>query len=192
VIKRLKQGQTLVAKGDWKSKKEYNQHLKNFYKLIGMIKGEETPKKGTQEYYLNEYPSHFVRHSWSHWLMRCTGFNATVVSKFAWEDTKTLTKIYSKQSIDEILSIGDCEFCRPSKYKNPDDDNYFCCLQHAISYFNVEYPPDMSDGKSDDPPPTSPTTTKPIDPDSGGNPALAEINEESDKDFSAIPLISEF
>jgi hypothetical protein len=78
VIKRMKQGQTMVEKGDWKSKKEYNQHLKNFYKSIGLIVGEEHPKKGTQEYYLNEYPSHFIRHSWSHWLMRCTGFNATV------------------------------------------------------------------------------------------------------------------
>jgi len=156
VIKRLKQGQTLVEKGDWKSKKEYNQHLKNFYKSIGLVVGEETPKKGTQEYYLNEYPSHFIRHSWSHWLMRCTGFNATVVSKFAWEDTKTLTKIYSKQSIDEILSIGDCQFCRPSKYRKPDDDLYFCCLQHAIAYFNEQLPPELSDDKTDVQPPTTP------------------------------------
>lgn len=169
VIKRMKQGQTMVEKGDWKSKKEYNQHLKNFYKSIGLIVGEEHPKKGTQEYYLNEYPSHFIRHSWSHWLMRCTGFNATVVSKFAWEDTKTLTKIYSKQSIDEILSIGDCQFCRPSKYRKADDDLYFCCLQHAIAYYNEQLPPELSDDKSDDnQPPTSPVTNS-VDPDPSGN-----------------------
>jgi predicted transcriptional regulator len=169
VIKRMKQGQTMVEKGDWKSKKEYNQHLKNFYKSIGLIVGEEHPKKGTQEYYLNEYPSHFIRHSWSHWLMRCTGFNATVVSKFAWEDTKTLTKIYSKQSIDEILSIGDCQFCRPSKYRKADDDLYFCCLQHAIAYYNEQLPPELSDDKSDDDqPPTSPVTNS-VDPDPSGN-----------------------
>lgn len=156
LLKTLKQGQTLVDKGDWKSKKEYNKNLKAFYTSIGLLTGEEAPKKGTQEYYLKEYPSHFIRHSWSHWLMRCTGFNATVVSKFAWEDTKTLTKIYSKQSIDEILSIGDCQFCRPSKYRKEDDDLYFCCLQHAIAYFNQIEPPDLS-GRGDDKPPTTPT-----------------------------------
>lgn len=149
LVKTLKQGQTLVEKGDWKSKREYNSHLKNFYKSIGLITGEQFPKKGTQEYYLIEYPSHFIRHSWSHWLMRCTGFNATVVSKFAWEDTKTLTKIYSKQSIDEVLSIGDCQFCRPSSYRKPEDDLYFCCLQHAIAWYNEQYPPDLPDENSD-------------------------------------------
>jgi len=153
ILRTMKQGESLIEKSDWKSKKEYNQHLKNFYRSIGLITGEEA-KKGTQEYYLNEYPSHFVRHSWAHWLMRCTGFNATVVSKFAWEDTKTLTKIYSKQSIDEILSIGDCQFCRPSKYRKTSDDLYFCCLQHAIAYYNQIFPPEINQKK-----PTEPTNS---------------------------------
>ena len=187
VIKRMKQGQTMVEKGDWKSKKEYNQHLKNFYKSIGLIVGEEHPKKGTQEYYLNEYPSHFIRHSWSHWLMRCTGFNATVVSKFAWEDTKTLTKIYSKQSIDEILSIGDCQFCRPSKYRKADDDLYFCCLQHAIAYYNEQLPPELSDDKSDDDqPPTSPVTNS-VDPDPSGNSEFEKTTVNLGEETVLIP-----
>ena len=175
VIRKLKQGQTLVEKGDWKSKKEYNKHLKNFYKNIGLLVGEEFPKKGTQEYYLQNMPSHFVRHSWSHWLMRCTGFNATVVSKFAWEDTKTLTKIYSKQSIDEILSIGDCQFCRPSLYRKPDDDLYFCCLQHAIAYYNEQEPPELPDGQSGQIPPDTPK------PDDDSSKALVVVDKNKNE-----------
>ena len=142
LVRRMINGETIFnGKSDWKTKKEYNTNLRAFYRSIGMLSSEQPDlKKGTQDYYLTEFPSHFIRHSWSHWLMRCCGYNANVVAKFGWEDTETLTKIYSKQSIDDLLSIGNCNFCRPTTNKDPDNE-VFCSLQHAIAFYNQQEPP---------------------------------------------------
>ena len=141
LVRRLKNGEPIInGKSDWKAKKTYNDNLKTFYKSIGMLPEDPDLTKGTLDYYLTEYPAHFIRHSWSHWLMRCCGFNASVVANFGWEDTETLTKIYSKQSIDDLLSIGNCDFCRPTQIKDPDYET-FCCLKHAIAYYNQQEPP---------------------------------------------------
>lgn len=142
LVRRMINGENIFnGKSDWKAKKEYNTNLRAFYRSIGMLSSEQPDlKKGTQDYYLTEYPAHFIRHSWSHWLMRCCGYNANVVAKFGWEDTETLTKIYSKQSIDDLLSIGNCNFCRPATNKDPDNE-VFCSLQHAIAFYNQQEPP---------------------------------------------------
>ena len=142
VVKRIINGKQLIeGKADWKAKKEYNNNLRKFYKATGHLSEDyQLAKKGTKDYFLNEYPSHFIRHSWSHWLMRCCGYNASVVANFGWEDSKTLTKIYAKQSIDDLLNIGNCDFCRPTTNKDPDNE-VFCCLQHAIAFYSTQDPP---------------------------------------------------
>jgi len=143
LVRRMIKGEKILnGKSDWKAKREYNKNLRRFYKEIELLSDEESPKKGTLDYYLTEYPAHFIRHSWSHWLMRCCGYNANVVAKFGWEDTETLTKVYSKQSIDDLLSIGNCNFCRPTSNRDPDSE-IFCCLQHAIAYYNQQLPPEL-------------------------------------------------
>jgi len=145
VVRKIINGEHLInGKADWKAKKEYNENLRKFYRSIGELSDEPEPKKGTKDYYLSEYPSHFIRHSWSHWLMRCCGYNASVVSNFGWEDSETLTKIYAKQSIDDLLNIGNCNFCRPTTNKDPDIE-VFCCLQHAIAYYNTIEPPILNE-----------------------------------------------
>jgi len=143
LVRRMIKGEKILnGKSDWKAKREYNKNLRTFYKEIELLSDEENPRKGTLDYYLTEYPAHFIRHSWSHWLMRCCGYNANVVAKFGWEDTETLTKVYSKQSIDDLLSIGNCNFCRPTSNRDPDSE-IFCCLQHAIAYYNQQLPPEL-------------------------------------------------
>ena len=144
LARRMVNGENIFnGKSDWKAKRDYNNNLRSFYRSIKMLSEDPILKKGTQDYYLTEYPAHFIRHSWSHWLMRCCGFNANVVAKFGWEDTETLTKIYSKQSIDDLLSIGNCNFCRPTTNKDPDNE-VFCSLQHAIAFFNQQLPPELN------------------------------------------------
>ncbi len=141
VVRKLIAGEKLInGKADWKAKKEYNDNLRSFYRSIGELSTEPDLKKGTKDYYLTEYPSHFIRHSWSHWLMRCCGYNASVVANFGWEDSETLTKIYSQQSIDDLLNIGNCDFCRPTSNKDQDTE-VFCSLQHAIAFYNLQMPP---------------------------------------------------
>ncbi len=140
LVRTLKNGEPIIDGNDWKAKKTYNTNLKNFYRSIGMLSKDPDLTKGTLDFYLTEYPAHFIRHSWSHWLMRCCGFNASVVANFGWEDTETLTKIYSKQSINDLLSIGNCNFCRPLSIKDPDYET-FCSLQHAIAFYNLQEPP---------------------------------------------------
>ena len=145
VVRKLIAGEKLIeGKADWKAKKEYNENLRSFYRSIGELSTEPDLKKGTKDYYLTEYPSHFIRHSWSHWLMRCCGYNASVVANFGWEDSETLTKIYSQQSIDDLLNIGNCDFCRPTSNKDQDQE-VFCSLQHAIAFYNQQMPPILNE-----------------------------------------------
>ena len=145
VVRKILNGEQLIeGKADWKAKKAYNNHLREFYRQVGHLKEGTDFKKGEKDYFLQEYPSHFIRHSWSHWLMRCCGYNASVVANFGWEDTETLTKIYAEQSVDDLLNIGNCDFCRPTSNKDPDME-VFCCLQHAIAFYNQQDPPKESE-----------------------------------------------
>lgn len=128
------------GRGDWTQKKLYNESLRKFFASIGKIElnGDGNPKhyeQGSNEHYMINFPSHFIRHSWAHWMMRCTGYRADVVSRFAWEDSKTLSKIYAKSNVESILTQGLCDYCNPTKEKDP-NYNQFCSLRHTIAYFN--------------------------------------------------------
>lgn len=144
------------GKGDWMQKKLYNESLRKFFEEIGKIEfnGEGKPKHyelGTNEHYLIHFPSHFIRHSWAHWMMRCSGYRADVVSRFAWEDSKTLSKIYAKSNVESILSQGLCDYCNATKEKDP-NYNQFCSLRHAIAWYNG-----LNPSATKPTPPTSPT-----------------------------------
>jgi len=70
------------------AKKTFARHLREFYHHIGKIELGKKYMKGidTEPFYFNERPIHSLRHSGAHFSMRNSGFNATVVMKFGWDD----------------------------------------------------------------------------------------------------------
>jgi len=120
-------------------KAEYNAVLRDVFAYLGKISQNKEDWKsyrvGTQEWYYVHDPTHAIRHSCVHWLMRITGMRATVVSSFFWETPETLD-IYAKTTLEEILEQHVCNYCNPPK--NP-DPNYlrFCTLSHALVYYNT-------------------------------------------------------
>ena len=127
-------------------KKQYNKALRLVYAMLGKISNRqekwESYEMGTEEYYMINDPSHTIRHSCIHRLMRMTGERSEVVSSMFWDVPETL-KIYQKNSIDSILQQGLCMICNPPPKS---DQNYerFCTLRHAVLYHNG-YRPDFDD-----------------------------------------------
>lgn len=139
VVKKLKSGVPIHNYTNIKkAKDEYNQKLRDFYASIGKISPDPIDQakyqKGTQEYYYVNDPTHALRHSCIHWLMRITGNRAEEVSSLFWEKSDTL-KIYAKQSFEDMLEDDTCALCNP----DPNDQEYrrFCTLKHAIIYYNT-------------------------------------------------------
>jgi len=139
IVAKLKPGKqihpyTNIKKG----KDEYNQKLREFYSSIGKIDPNPIQQaqyeKGTQEYYLVNEPTHAIRHSCVHWLMRITGNRTEEVSSLFWEQPETL-KIYARQLFEDMLDDDVCALCNPdqteSKYRR------FCTLKHSIIYYNT-------------------------------------------------------
>ena len=92
-------------------------------------------EKGTQEYYMVNDPTHSIRKSCVHWLMRITGKRAEEVSTLFWEKEETL-KYYAQQSFDDMLEDDICSLCNP----DPNESHYkrFCTLKHALIYYNTD------------------------------------------------------
>lgn len=139
VVNKLTSGKVVHKfKNIREAKKEYNKALRLVYAMLGKISDTqakwETYDAETEEYYLVNDPSHAVRHSCVHKLMRMTGERAEVVGSMFWDIPETL-KIYQKNSIDSILKQGLCMICNPPP---PDDrkNDRFCTLRHAVLYYN--------------------------------------------------------
>lgn len=140
IVKNLKSGQKIHSYTNIrKGKEEYNQKLRELFAYIGRISAnpiqQEQYEQNSEEYYLVTNPSHSIRHSCVHWLMRITGERAETVSNLFWEKPDTL-KVYAKQSLDSILMQGICDLCNPPDEKDP---NYrrFCTIRHAVLYYNL-------------------------------------------------------
>lgn len=122
-----------------KGKDEYNQKLREYYASIGKISDDPIQQsqyeKGTQEYYLVNEPTHAIRHSCVHWLMRITGNRTEEVSSLFWEQPETL-KIYARQLFEDMLEDDVCELCNPDE-NSESGYRRFCTLKHAIIYYNT-------------------------------------------------------
>lgn len=121
-----------------KIKADYNACLRDVFGHIGKISQNKEDwqqyRIGTQEWYYVNDPTHTIRHSCVHWLMRITGMRSTVVASFFWEVPETL-EIYAKTTLEEILEQHICNYCNPLPNS---DQNYvrFCTLSHALLYYN--------------------------------------------------------
>lgn len=139
LVKTLKSGERIHDYTHLRAgKDEYNQKLRELFAYLGKIDSDPIVQsqydKGTEEYYLTTKPSHAVRHSCVHFLMRITGERAEVVSALFWEKPETL-RVYAKTSIDSILQQGVCYYCNPPTEVN-NTLKRFCTLRHALVFFN--------------------------------------------------------
>ncbi len=118
------------------AKKLFAKHLREFYHSIGKMELNKKYMKGidVEPYYFNERPIHSLRHSGAHFSMRNSGFNATVVQKFGWDDPAMITQVYAEMADEEILDDGVCHYCNPPKIDIPNSDRLFCSLRHSLAY----------------------------------------------------------
>lgn len=140
IIKNIKSGEKIhTYTNTRKGKEEYNQKLRELFAYLGRISTNplehEDYEQGTEQYYLTTNPSHSIRHSCVHWLMRITGERAETVSNLFWEKPDTL-KVYAKQTLDSILMQGVCDLCNPADEKDP-NFRRFCTIRHAVLYYNI-------------------------------------------------------
>jgi len=119
-------------------KKEYNKALRLVYVMLGRISDRKEKWDDylmeSEEYYLVNNPSHAIRHSCIHKLMRITGERAEVVASMFWDNPETLN-IYQKNSIDSVLKQGLCMICNPPPASEKKYER-FCTLRHAVLYYN--------------------------------------------------------
>ena len=117
---------------------KYNAILRETFAYLGRISPEkqtqDSYRNGTQEWYLVNEPTHAIRHSCVHWLMRNTGMRRDVVASFFWERPDTL-EIYAESTLEEILEQHICNYCNPPKTYDPNIIR-FCTLSHALVWHN--------------------------------------------------------
>jgi len=137
VIKTLEDGKLIHSHNDKKAGREmYNSCLRSLYQKLGRYdpRLQDNLDVGTEEWYYHNMPSHVIRHSCVHWLMRASGERADVVSSMFWDKPETL-KVYAKNSLDAILQQGVCYFCNPPDEPDPNAIRY-CSIRHALAYYN--------------------------------------------------------
>lgn len=119
-------------------KAKYNSCLRELFAYLGKISQNKEDWKqyrnGTQEWYMTNEPTHAIRHSCVHWLMRNTGMRRDVVASFFWEKPDTLG-IYAESSLESILEQHLCNYCNPPKSFDPTNIR-FCTLSHALVWHN--------------------------------------------------------
>ena len=91
-MKNAKSGQRLIEYTNRRKLKEgYNAALRAAYADLDLIPSDPELMKQqlpeTNEWYLCEMPSHIMRHSCVHWLMRLSGQRADQVAAMFWDLT---------------------------------------------------------------------------------------------------------
>ena len=143
IIKSLPHGKRIIeGKISWKEKQEYNDHLREFYYSIGRVEKEpdgsfKKYKKGTEEYFYLERPSHAIRHSTIHWWMRITKNDIPTISSMFWEEgSKVMMEYYAKVDVVEaLMGEGRCNYCTPELCPDPNVLS-FCRFMHALAFYN--------------------------------------------------------
>ena len=138
VVRNLKNHEKLWSGTDWwKEKSKYNKRLRELYAYLGKINlaDSQNYEMGSQEYYMVTNPTHVIRHSCIHWLMRVTGYRKDAVASMFWEEPDTLA-IYQNMNIKSIIDQGICYICNIPPEPDPRFVT-FCTLRHAILFYNL-------------------------------------------------------
>jgi DNA-binding Lrp family transcriptional regulator len=115
--------------------------LRLFYESIGKIekndKGKYDYEKGTPGWLYSKRPIYTLRHSSATMWLRRLAFNAGLVATMGWEDPKTLTTFYARNTTNNILQAGICYWCRPPIRLT--DKAVFCSATHCAAYLYKQY-----------------------------------------------------
>lgn len=106
--------------------------LRTFYTKIGKIEKGVKYEKSTPGWLYSNRPIYTLRHSAATKWLRRLAFNASLVATMGWEDPKTLTTYYARNTVNNILQAGVCYKCKPPVKKT--DRAVFCSASHCAAY----------------------------------------------------------
>lgn len=138
MIKELNPNKPLVSK-ESRSQTEsvLSEALREVYVKLGKMEAGEVYDKGQPGWLYSKRPIYTQRHSSATMWVRRTNFNFSLVASMGWEDVKTLTKYYARNTTQSIMAAGVCYFCKPPSVKT--DKAVFCSAPHALAYLNKTY-----------------------------------------------------
>lgn len=138
MMKELNTTKPLIPKADrTQAENVLSDALRDVYEKLGKIEAGETYDKGQPGWLYTKRPIYTQRHSSATMWIRRTNFNYSLVASMGWEDVKTLTKFYARNTTSSIMDSGICYFCKPPKMKT--DKAVFCSAPHALAYLNETY-----------------------------------------------------
>lgn len=111
--------------------------LRVYYKQIGKIDEDVKYQKGVPGWLYQNRPIYTIRHSSATMWLRRLSFNAGLVATMGWEDPKTLTTYYARNTVNNILQAGKCYYHAPPKTKT--DKAVFCSADHCAAYLYKQY-----------------------------------------------------
>lgn len=120
-----------------KAKTVFSETLRLFYRKLGKIEEGVKYEKGSAGWLYQNRPIYTLRHSAATMWMRRLAFNASLVATMGWEDPKTLTTYYARNTVNNILQAGVCYKCKPPVKKT--DRAVFCSASHCAAYLNEMY-----------------------------------------------------
>lgn len=137
VVRNLKDNKIWTGSSWEMQKRKYNTRLREMFAHLGKIdlSDSQNYEKGTQQYYMVANPTHVIRHSCIHWLMRITGYRKDAVVSMFWEEPDTLD-VYQNMNLKSIIDQGICFICNMPPEPDPRFAT-FCTLRHAILFYNM-------------------------------------------------------
>lgn len=111
--------------------------LRVFYISIGKIEEGVKYEKAVDGWLYSNRPIYTLRHSSATMWMRRLNFNAGLVATMGWEDPKTLTTYYARNTTNSILQAGVCYKCKPPLKLT--DRAVFCSASHCAAYYSKLY-----------------------------------------------------
>lgn len=138
ILKDMNPNKTIIT--DYKPKQAeaiLAEALRVFYKMIGKIEEGVTYEKGVPGWLYQNRPIYTLRHSSATMWLRRLQFNAGLVATMGWEDPKTLTTFYARNTTNNILQANMCYKCRPPLRLT--DKAVFCSLAHCAAYYYDKY-----------------------------------------------------
>lgn len=111
--------------------------LRLFYQSIGKIDEGVTYEKGTPGWLYANRPIYTLRHTSATMWLRRLNFNPSLVAAMGWEDPKTLTTYYARNTTNNILQAGICYHHAPPMTKT--NKAVFCSANHCAAYLYQLY-----------------------------------------------------
>jgi len=111
--------------------------LRVYYTQIGKIEEGAKYEKGVPGWLYSNRPIYTLRHSSATMWLRRLAFNAGLVATMGWEDPKTLTTYYARNTVNNILQAGRCYYHNPPNKLT--DKAVYCSATHCAAHLYKLY-----------------------------------------------------